>query len=494
MRAHLLGAMVAIALSSVALTGFLLTRAVDTELRDFSRRDLRFSAANAADMAAAVYVEAGGWTARSVRAIRSVARSHGNAVVVLARDGRRVPGSPDADSAGGVRAAIVVAGERVGTIVATHPAGPGAEGAVARLDRHLSARTGNLLLESGLVAGLLALLVSLAVAVRMARPLHRLTEVARRMEAGEIETRAAGSGGAREITRLARTMDRLAAALRHQDDLRRATAADVRHELRGALVGMVARIEMLQDGAGQDERAMLGQMEADVWRMDRLVNDVGRLAEAQRPGLLIHRTPVDLGEVVRASVAACADLCRARSIALMQRLAPAGVEGDPERLAQVFGNLLSNALRYTDPGGRVTVRTGVRGGEAVVEIADSGIGIAPEHIGRIFDRFWRAPGARERAVEGSGVGLAVVSEIVGAHGGRVEVSSRPGRGSVFTVVLPLRAGEPVLAATVREPPAADPATQTASARGGAPAIAWATGRPPAAVPAIPAVRHSAPSR
>jgi two-component system sensor histidine kinase BaeS len=444
-RAHLLAAMVGIALLSVALTGGLLTRAADSELRDFSRRDLRFSAANAAEMAAAVYIEAGGWTARSVRAIGSVARSRGDSVVVLGLDGRPVPGSPPGTMDGAVFAPVRIEGHLVGTIVATHRPGRGVDGAAERLDRHLSSRTNDVLLEAGVAAGLLALVVALALALRLARPLQRLTDVARRMEAGEIETRAAGLGGGREMARLARTMDRLAAALRRQDDLRRATAADVTHELRGALVGMVARIEMLQDGIAGDGRIVLGQMEGDVTRMRRLVGDVHRLAEAQRPGLLLEKRPVDLAELARARAAACADQFDARGIVLTQRLAPAPVTGDRERLAQVLDNLLSNALRYTDAGGRVTLRAEVRGADAMVAVADSGIGIAPEYLGRVFDRFWRAPGARERTPEGSGVGLAVVSDVVRAHGGRVDVASRPGVGTTFTVVVPLThpAAEPV---------------------------------------------------
>jgi len=429
--------MVAVALTSVGLTGVLVVRAVGSEVGELARRDLRLSAAGVSEMAATVYIEAGGWSARSIRAMRHVARSRGDEVAVLGADGSPLPGSPAPDGDDGVRAPVVVDGRRVGTIVATAAAG---SLAAARLDRRLWARTDDLALEAALLAGVVALLVALVVALRLARPLDRLTDVARRMEAGEIETRAAGTGGGREIAGLARTMDRLAAALRRQDDLRRATAADVSHELRGALVGIVGRIEALQDGTAPDAALVLGRMESDVLRLRRLTGDVERLAEAQRPGLLLHRRPLDLADLARARLDDWADQLRAGSIALERQVRSAPVEGDPERLAQVLDNLFSNAVRYTDPGGRLTVRCGVRRGEAVLEVEDSGIGIAPEHQARVFDRFWRAPGARERAADGSGVGLAVVSELVRAHGGRVELASRPGRGSTFSVLLPLRTG------------------------------------------------------
>jgi anti-anti-sigma factor len=114
-------------------------------------------------------------------------------------------------------------------------------------------------------------------------------------------------------------------------------------------------------------------------------------------------------------------------------------------------NLLSNALRYTDPGGLVEVRLDVRGREAILRVSDSGIGIAPDHLGRIFDRFWRDPQARERVAEGSGVGLALVRDLALAHDGRVEVESRPGKGSTFTVLLPIAVDPHAEEPLVREP-------------------------------------------
>jgi two-component system sensor histidine kinase BaeS len=455
-RAHLLAAMTLLALASVGISAAILNRAVDSELRDFSQRDLRSSASNAAEMAAIAYLEADGWSERPVRALRTVARARGEAVVVLGADGRPVVGSPAsaAQWAEGERASILVRGRPVGTVIASHPRPGGVDSAAKRLDHHLQGRMNGLLLEAGMLAGAVALMLALLIALQVARPLHRLTEVARRMGAGEIETRATGSGGGREMTRLAQTMDRLAAALRRQDELRRATAADVTHELRGALVGINARVEALRHGLVDDEQAALAQIDGDAHRVRRLVDDVDRLAEAQRSGLLVRKRPIDLDAIVHATVAGYADRCRALSIALTHRVAAARVVGDPERLAQVLDNLLSNALRYTDPGGRVAVNLDVRGEDAVIEVADSGIGIAPEHVGRIFDRFWRSPEARARVAEGSGVGLALLSELVRVHDGRIAVSSAPGRGTTFSVVLPL--SEPPAAPPRRSAPGAVP--------------------------------------
>jgi len=437
-RMHLLVAMIVLALASVVISAVVINHAVDSELADFSRRDLQFSAANAAELAASAYLEEGRWAARPVHALQTIARARGDAVVVLGADGRPVIGAPL--SAGGwavgEHAPVIVHGQRVGTVIASHPRDGGVTSAAKRLDRHLQGRMSGLLLTAGLFAGALALMLALIIALQFVRPLRRLTEAARRMGAGEIETRATGSGGGREMARLAETMDRLAAALRRQDELRRSTAADVSHELRGALSGVVGRVEALRHGLVEDEQAALLQIETDAHRVRRLVDDVGRFAEAQRPGLLVRKRPIDLDAIVHSCVAGYHDRCRALSIELTRRVSPARVVGDPERLAQVVDNLLSNAIRYTDPGGGVAVTLEERGAEAVIEVSDSGIGIAPEHVSRIFDRFWRSPEARARAAEGSGVGLALLSDLVRAHSGRVAVASEPGRGTTFSVFLP----------------------------------------------------------
>jgi anti-anti-sigma factor len=318
-------------------------------------------------------------------------------------------------------------------------------------DAELADRLDGRLLEVGGLAGAFAIAVAVLVTRWMAAPLHRLTDVARRMTQGELETRAAGSGGGRELTELGDTLDRLAAALKRQDEVRRATAADVAHELRGALVGVVGRIEAMKDGLVQDQRATLAAMELDARRLGRLVDDIQLLADAQRPSLLVSKRPVELGEIVEEVLLARLDQFRSRSITVARRTAPAWVEGDPERIAQVLDNLLSNALRYTDPGGRVFVDLTATETEVILEVADSGVGIAPEHVDRIFDRFWRAPGASERAAEGSGVGLALVRDLVRAHHGRIEVDSVRGTGSRFRVILPRTAVARDDAPIVREP-------------------------------------------
>jgi two-component system sensor histidine kinase BaeS len=467
-RVYLVGAAIAIAITSVAVTGLLIHRGVDRELRDFGRSDVEQAASRTAELAAFEYRKEGGWNPATVRyLVRDQKKFKSHVLVLLGPDGQPLPGSPAHQAQESVQRPIVVDGRTIGQVVIAHPRHGTAGKTAQALDAQLSGRLGERLLEAGVLAGILALLLALVVALRMARPLHRLTEVARRMAHGEIETRAAGSGGPRETTELAHTLDRLAAALRRQDEVRRATVADIVHELRNALVGVTGRLEALQDGMVVDEKAAIDRTARDARRLNRLVDDVLLLAEAQKPSLLVRKRPLDLQEICSERATAHADRLDDRGIALDVRTAPARVDGDPERLVQIVDNLLSNALRYTDPGGRVTVRLEVREREAVLQVSDTGIGIAPQHLARIFDRFWRDPEARDRVAEGTGVGLALVRDLVLAHDGRVEAESRPGKGSTFTVFLPV-----AVEVEADEPLVREPSAEWVGATGAATPMVW----------------------
>jgi signal transduction histidine kinase len=288
---------------------------------------------------------------------------------------------------------------------------------------------------SGALAVMLGVSAAAIAAATLVRPIRRLTESAERIAAGDLGARAPAAGGA-ELARLAGAFNRLAAKLAREDELRRAAAADIAHELRTPVSGIVARIEAAQDGVMDDPEENLEAMHAEAVRLARLIDDVGQLADAEQPELRMARQRLDVGAIATARAAVHAGFFDVKGIAFEQRVSPAWVVGDAHRLEQVIDNLLSNALRYTDPGGRVELRVARRGGDVIVEVRDSGIGIAPEEASRVFDRFWRSDRSRSRATGGAGIGLAVVRELVRAHGGRVELDSALGRGSTFRAVLP----------------------------------------------------------
>ena len=437
-RLHLAFAMTALAIVCVVLTGQLMHRTVDDELENFTRTAATMSAKHVAAEASANYRRARGWSYTDVAQQVQVERVLHHQIVIVDRFDRPVPGSPPQVPPGAVGAAVRVDGLRIGTAFVAHEDGGISythDGQRVSLESALSDHLSMPLLEAVLLAAVLAGIGGVVLALRLARPLTRLTEGAERLARGELEA-GLEAGGCRETRALARTLDRLGAALRRQDESRRATAADVAHELRNAMVGIVGRIEAIQDGMVADEGRALEAVKADGRRAGRLIDDIQRLTDAQRPALLVRKEPLDLGNLVEERVAGFAPRFADAGISVEWHTNPTVVLADAGRMAQVVDNLLSNALRYTDEGGRVIVRARRAGTDAVLEVSDTGVGIAPDDLERVFDRFVRLQDARERAAEGTGVGLAIVQELAAGHGGRVDVTSIPGMGSTFRVTLP----------------------------------------------------------
>jgi signal transduction histidine kinase len=437
----------AIAVAAVALSMTLVYHALDGRLNRLAAAHVQSSANRVAAIAADRY-RAGGWSHEALAEIVERSRAAGFDITVTDGNGRPVSGE-----AGGARprhwaavAPVLVRGRPVGQLE-LRPI----RGDIFGTENRALHRQLNSLLEvcAGLALGL-ALLAAAMVAATLVRPLRRLTDTAERMSRGDLGARARVRGGA-ELEQLADAFNHLASTLAREDELRRAAAADIAHELRTPVAGIVSRIEAAQDGVMEDEAANLEAMHAEALRLAGLIDDVGKLAEAERPDLVISQAPVDLADCCALRASAYEGFFAAKGIAFETDIGPAPMHGDARRLEQVVDNLLSNALRYTDPGGRVElhVRGGVRG--ALIEVRDTGIGISPQDLPHVFDRFWRSDRSRSRATGGSGIGLAVVRELVRAHHGHVELQSELGEGTTARVVLP--AGTPAPRPALRASPA-----------------------------------------
>lgn len=423
LRARLAAALACVAIASVALSTVLANGGLASRLDGSARDRLRSTASHLAEVAGALYARERAWTKSARRELAHLAAIDAMRVQI---DGDR-PRGPLTSSV-----PVVVEGRSVARLIVT----PDDPTELRQPDRDLHGRLNRLHLLAAVLAGGLGLVAAVLAAIPLARPLRRLTDGARRMERGELDTRVEPAGGA-EMERLAHALNRLAATLQREEELRREATEDLAHELRTPLTGIVSRIEAAQDGVLADEAANLEAMRTEALRLRQLTEDLGRLAEAQQPALLTARAPVDLAAVASARADARAAAFSDKAIALKRELAPATVAGDESRLAQVVDNLLSNALRYTDPGGRVTLRTGSDGAHAALQVADTGIGLARDELPHVFDRFWRSDKSRARGRGGAGIGLAIAHELVRAHDGHIDVASRPGEGSTFTVRLPL---------------------------------------------------------
>ena len=234
---------------------------------------------------------------------------------------------------------------------------------------------------------------------------------------------------------------------RELDRLKDEFVATVSHELRTPLTSMMGFLEMLrEEEAGEltdEQRRFLSIVYRSSERLQRLVGDLHFVARLDANGLQLLVGDVQLDEVLRECIEATAALARARDLELHTDIQPIPViQADRERLVQLATNLLSNAVKFTPAGGLVTVRAFVDGGDAVLQVEDTGIGIPPVDQDRLFQRFFRSSTATEQAIPGTGLGLVISKAIVEAHGGSIAVRSDTGAGTSFTVRLPL---EPVQA-------------------------------------------------
>ncbi|MFV1958288.1 MAG: ATP-binding protein, partial [Planctomycetota bacterium] len=231
--------------------------------------------------------------------------------------------------------------------------------------------------------------------------------------------------------------------LRRLETVRREFVANVSHEIKTPLTAIRGVLETVSDDPSMDvpTRAhFLGRALDQTVRLSALVSDLLVLSRAESDPDGLERDVLDLRDVIRDSAGRLEPQARGREIHFHVQVPdePTQVLGDAEAVRQIVDNLIDNAIKYTPEGGRVDLVLTHRGEHAVLEVRDTGIGIEPHHLDRIFERFYRVDKARSRALGGTGLGLAIVRHLARAQGGRVEVESRPGEGSTFRVWLPLR--------------------------------------------------------
>jgi signal transduction histidine kinase len=434
LRTRLIVALVGVALLAADLATVYSNLNLDRHLTTAAEARVKQSAVHFGEAAAVVYQDSGGWTPAARATMRHLAMIDGLAVRLVDAEGRPVfslPPSAPVDEGASATATVRSGQEELGQVTVSQSNGRLLTAEEERLGHQLN----RMHLIAGLVSAVIALAVALYLAFTLSRPLRAIRAGAEAMGAGDLSTRVKETGDP-EVSSVARSLNILAASLEHEEEVRKASVADLAHELRTPLMGLLGRIEAAQDGILTDADANLAAMHDETLRLSRLLDDLAALAEAERPGMLLTLQEVDLAEVADAQVSAVAGVYAERGVDLVGDLQPAPVAGDRARLDQVVANLLSNALRYTDPGGRVNVVVRENAGYGTLEVRDTGIGISAEDLPNVFSRFWRGEKSRSRATGGAGIGLSIVQELVRAHGGRIEVHSEVGEGSVFRVSVP----------------------------------------------------------
>lgn len=314
---------------------------------------------------------------------------------------------------------------------------------IGRPEGELQAALSQLLLLIGIaVPATLALAAGggLFLAQRALSPIDHITRTAGGISAEDLSRRLGMAPTRDEVGRLASTFDGMLERLDKAFQRQRRFTADASHELRTplAIVSSQVDVTLERPRSAAEYRNALKVVGSEAERMRQLVSELLTLARADSGQELLEREPLSLDELASEVVGQLGPLATARGVTLaLDRVEGVVVAGDQTRLMQLLFNLTGNALKYTPAGGRVTIAAERRQGRAVLAVADTGIGIDAEHLPHLFERFYRVDKARSRAEGGAGLGLAICDWIARAHGGHIEATSVPGRGSTFTVYLPL---------------------------------------------------------
>jgi len=295
------------------------------------------------------------------------------------------------------------------------------------------------LIVAALAAGGLGILLGAAISWTLAAPLATLARAARAFAARRWDQRVeVGAAATREVADVARAFNDMADSLQRAETLRRNLMADIAHELRTPLTVLQGNLRALLDGVYPLALNEIATLYDETRLLNRLVDDLRELSLAEAGQLPLSLQAVDVGALLRTAVAGFAAVAEAQAVSLAVEIGDPvpRAHADPDRLAQVVRNLLSNALRHTPGGGRVTVSVSDESRWIRIAVADTGEGIPADEVSFVFDRFYRGDGSRARASGGAGLGLAIAKTWVEAMGGRIGVESAPGRGSRFWFTVP----------------------------------------------------------
>lgn len=292
-----------------------------------------------------------------------------------------------------------------------------------------------------LVAGAVAAGIALAMARWLARgmtqPLRDMAGAARRMEVGDYDARVRTTNRD-EVGQLAQAFNRMSGELAGLEQSRRDLVANVSHELKTPITAIRAHLENVLDGVEPPDLPTLQVILAQAERLGRLVEQLLDLSKLESGEVPLQREEVPVPALVSRVVSEIA-VARGDHDVRIERVLDEDLpplDADAERVHQVLFNLVDNAVRFTPAGGEVTIAAHRHNGSIEISVADTGVGIPPEHLPRLFERFYRVDPARSRGDGGTGIGLAIARSVVEAHGGHIRAESEVGRGSLFAFDLP----------------------------------------------------------
>jgi two-component system OmpR family sensor kinase/two-component system sensor histidine kinase BaeS len=268
---------------------------------------------------------------------------------------------------------------------------------------------------------------------RLAVPLGDLVEAANRVADGDLTARITTQHGPRSLQSVAKAFNTMTSRLAAQEQQRRNLMADIAHELRTPLSVLQGRLEGLLDGVYPRDDQTIGEVIEETKMLARLVDDLRTLANAESGTLTLRKEPTDPAALIQEVVRSFAGDAQSKQISIRNDLPQELpiITIDPLRIREVLVNLISNAVRHTPEAGNIVVAAQVANGRTVVSVTDSGPGISPQDLPKIFDRFYK--GATSR---GSGLGLTIAQNLVRGHGGEIQAETFPGNGAKITFTIP----------------------------------------------------------
>jgi signal transduction histidine kinase len=388
------------------------------------------------------HVRYGSWTGVQP-VVEQAAQVTGARIILTGADGRVVADSDgelvgQAVGRGAAGAAVPIAPQ--GVLVGTAYIAPPVSRAITTGEANFYGAVNRALWLAVLAAGGGAILLTVLFSRRILTPVEALTAATRRMAKGDLSQRVRVQSKD-EIGELARAFNSMAEGLARLEQLRRHMVSDVAHELRAPLSGIRGYLEALREGVTAPTAPVITVVYEETMRLSRLVDDLQELTAADAGELKLARRPIVLAQVIKRVLNTCDPQMSAKGLATHVNIAPnvPMMEVDPERVEQILRNLLTNAITHTPPGGTVTVTVRTVGAEAEIRVEDTGVGVPPEDLPFIFERFYRADRSRTRSTGGTGLGLTIVKQLVEAHGGRVSAVSGLGKGTCIGFTLPLLA-------------------------------------------------------
>lgn len=437
---RLVGGFVGVAIVAVFLLAGLTLWRTEHSVGQLAHERQQATADAIAETLGLAYQQAGSWDEVDPHPAMMIAVQAGTALRVVDNNGSEVPlrapsgHTPETVALDGptLTAPVVVHGEQVGLAEVTFVSGE-----LAQAETHVRDALSGAVAIGALVAALGAALVAAPLALRIVRPLRGITDAAQRLGDGDATARAGEHGAPGEIGTLNRAFDTMADRLQANEVARRNLAADLAHELRTPLTLLQGGCEEIIDGIREPSMERIAQMHDDVLRLRRVVDDLGALAEADAalagPSIAVERC--DLAEIADRAADALRPLADANGQRVVLHLQVAAMEGDATRLNQIVTNLLTNAIKFTPAGGTIEldVRHNSSNRTATLTVSDNGPGIATADRAHVFDRFYR--GESTRSVAGSGIGLAVVAQLVKAHRGSINLVDTP-TGTTIAVTFP----------------------------------------------------------